>query len=596
MALKETMAKTADYQKKYDFYKKLGYSEVAACVLACFNYGDSFFSMFVKELGDENILQKIYDFVGDDDIETVNKKIREKYAPKLDIFRDGASRTGGIRLTKAARPPQMDAAIAGAPMPMENAVMLESIEESGIPPEMQEDLSSDSYELIEEKDAKGVFTAPTSTFRMTTTTASMGIVMNQIRSGRPVDMSQVRIEEILNYFDYQAEKPKDDVFKISTETFDKSDDKKLLYINAQAKSEIKEHQNIILLLDVSGSMGSNAETTQQAIAVIVSKLKPGDIISLVTYSSNDETVLKNYAIRNDSDREYLMGKLMTLEITGCTYGSAGIETAYEIGKKNYDKDWNNQVILITDGDLNFGITEKGGLENLIEEKKKENLFLSVIGTGLYNYQDEKLEVLSKHGNGTYCVVNSLEDVEESIDKRYESLTNIVAKDVKAQVEFNPKFVKEYRLLGYENRELNHEDFKNDKVISEPYGSGGHGVALYELTMNNGEKVESELKYQTPTINDSDELCTVKIRYKEPLADTSHEIEQAVKMDGGDSKNARLAYLLYCISEKLRGSDKLDAADAEFIQKALAEQSYAEFADLNGEKLETFIKAYQKLTK
>ena len=136
----------------------------------------------------------------------------------------------------------------------------------------------------------------------------------------------------------------------------------------------------------------------------------------------------------------------------------------------------------------------------------------MIGTGIWNYKDDNLETLSKHGNGTYCVANSLEDVEESVSRRYVSLTNIIAKDVKAQVEFNPKYVKEYRLLGYENRQLQHEDFADDKVISEPYGSGGHGIALYELTMNHGE-LRNDLKYQKTVLNDSDELGTIRVRYK-----------------------------------------------------------------------------------
>jgi len=584
MALEQKIAKEANMARKLDYYRALGYSEVTASVLAAFTYGDSCFVKFVKDLGEENVLQKIYERVGDDDMGDFMRKIYKKYTEYSQMV-------GRPFLAKRAkfRSETVNGLTFGAAD--DGAVVDASISVVGDLAElkqMAENLSSDSYAQIEEKDAKGTFTAPTSTFRMTTTTASMGVVMNQIRNGRRIEMDQVRIEEVLNYFDYDVKAPEKDVFAITTEVLEKSNEKKLLYINAQAKHEMKEHQNIILLLDVSGSMGDNAEVTQMAIATIVSKLKPGDIFSLVTYSSKDETVLKNYAIRNESDKDYLMGKLLSIEINGCTYGSAGIETAYEIGKKNYDEAWNNQVILITDGDLNFGITDKGGLEDLIEEKKKENLFLSVIGTGLWNYQDEKLEVLAKHGNGTYCVVNDLDDVDESVNRHYESLTNIVAKDVKAQVEFNPKFVKEYRLLGYENRELNHEEFKNDKVISEPYGSGGHGVALYELTM--GEADNSDLKYQTAVVGDSDELCTVKIRYKEPLADESHEIEQAVKVGESDHKNAELAYLLYCVSEKLRESDKLDEADEEFLKEALEKKDYAKFSELNGEKLKTFIES------
>ena len=309
----------------------------------------------------------------------------------------------------------------------------------------------------------------------------------------------------------------------------------------------------------------------------------------MTYSSEDETVLDGYEIRSEQDKETLMGILFGIRIYGGTYGSAGIETAYEIGAKHYHPDWNNQVILITDGDLNFGITSKNGLEKLIE--KKSNLFLSVIGTGLYNYKDDNLEVLSKHGNGTYCVVNSLSDVEESINRHYIALTNIIAKDVKAHVEFNPRFVKAYRLLGFENRQLNHEDFTNDAVISEPYGSGSHGVALYELEMaaENSTPV-SDLKYQTPVLTDSDELGTAKIRYKEPLSDVSHPVEATFFNTDHATANARLAYLLYCISEKLRGSDKLDKADEAYLADMLTDRKYKEIAGTNLEKLELLIDA------
>ena len=289
-----------------------------------------------------------------------------------------------------------------------------------------------------------------------------------------------------------------------------------------------------------------------------------------------------------------MGIILGIEIEGCTYGSAGIETAYAIGEKYYKPDWNNQVILITDGDLNFGITDKHGLKGLIEEKKKSNLFLSVIGAGLYNYKDDNLEVLSKHGNGTYCVVNNLDDVDESVNRRFIALTNIVAKDVKAQVEFNPRFVKSYRLLGYENRQLNHEDFKNDKVISEPYGSGGHGIALYELEMNEEENptVSSDLKYQKSVLTQSDELGSVSIRFKEPLSDKSSEIGMAVYNTNHSTQNVQLAYFLYCLSEKLRGSDKLDEYDEKFLDVMITSEFYKNFSGANKEKLEMLLDAYK----
>ena len=450
-------------------------------------------------------------------------------------------------------------------------------------------IDTDSYEPIEEKSAASVFTSPSSTFRMTTNTASIGIVLNQMRNERHVDLSHVRIEEVLNYFDYENESPEDARFAVYTEILPKGSEKELLFIQVQAKQEAKEHQNIVLLLDVSGSMAENAEVTQEAVAAIISKLKPGDIFSLITYSTTDRTVIKGFEITGDQDREDLMGTILSLRISGCTNGSAGIETAYRIGEEYYHEGWSNQVILITDGDLNFGITGKGGLKSLIEEKKKSNLFLSVIGTGIWNYKDDNLEALSKNGNGTYCVVNSLEDVEESVSRRYISLTNIIAKDVKAQVEFNPKYVKEYRLLGYENRQLQHEDFADDNVISEPYGSGGHGIALYELTMNHGEP-RSDLKYQKTVLDDSDELGTIRVRYKEPLSDESCEIEKIVYPDEKSGVNIQLAYMLYCLSEKLRGSGKLDEADENFLHEVMAGGLYEAFPESNEEKLELFIHA------
>ncbi len=364
----------------------------------------------------------------------------------------------------------------------------------------------------------------------------------------------------------------DQMFNLSCEIMDSEDNKKYLYINVQGRKEVKDRQNIIVLLDVSGSMTGNAEETQAIIATIVSKLGNGDKLSLVTYSNDDQVVLDAFTVNGSEDRIRVLEKLLSVEIGGCTFGSRGINKAYEIGKKNYISGGNNQVILITDGDLNFGITDKGGLEELIEKKKKDNLFLSVIGTGLYNYKDDKLEVLSKHGNGVYRTVNNLTDVKKSIDEEYASLVNIIAKDVKAQVEFNPEVVENYRLLGFENRTLAREDFTNDKVISEPFGSGGYGVALYELTMKAGTApVSSGLKYSKLVTTGSSEPGTVKVRYKEPLEDVSHELEKVIETaDASFTDNLRLAFIVYVCAEKLRGSKKIRDQEITLAGKLYAE--------------------------
>ena len=425
-----------------------------------------------------------------------------------------------------------------------------------------QDFDTDEYQPIEEKDFRTTMRELTSTFRMTTNTASVGVLFNQLRNRRGIDRSMVRIEEMLNYFRYRTEKPEEEMFRISTELKDKENGSKLLYINVQGKEEVKEKQNIVVLLDVSGSMTGNVVQTQAAIATVISKLKKGDTFSLVTYSGEDEVVLDGVTVQSRAEITQILEKFLGLEVDGWTNGSAGIEKAYRIGKRNYRPGGNNQVILITDGDLNFGITSQGGLEKLIEEKKKDNLFLSVIGTGLENYKDNKLETLSKHGNGVYRVVNNLNDVKKSVRDEYASLVNIIAKDVKAQVEFNPEVVESFRLLGFENRELKHEEFTDDAVISEPFGSGGCGVALYELKLRDGfEPRMVENRYTRVVTTGSRELGTVKVRYKEPLEDASHEVEHVIAETGERyTDNLILASIVYVCAEKLRGSDKIDARD------------------------------------
>lgn len=613
-----------DCLERYIFYRGLGYSVEASELLSCITYGDGFLAYRMESLRGDDALAGLRKWLEEQDEADPQISLRAYYdrchrrpepeesyfacysyskpsppspkniMPKMESFSAGSMPKAKRAKSDAARGTSGSIHVNDCCDLSALSISLSAADSSHgggffsynmVEPEL---VATDAYETIEEKSAKGVFTAPSSTFRMTTSTASMGILFNQLRSGRYIDMDQVRIEEILNYFDYDAGKPVDAKFSINTELLPKGEGKKLLYINAQAAEEQREHQNIVVLLDVSGSMSCNDVVTQATVAAILSKLHAGDRFSLVTYSSTDRTVVDGYRIESDQDKEKLMGVLLGLEITGCTYGSAGIKTAYALGAKYYREGWSNQVMLITDGDLNFGITDKGGLKDLIEEKKKSGLFLSVIGTGLWNYKDDKLEVLSKHGNGTYCVVNSLADVTESVDRRYIALTNIIAKDVKAQVEFNPRFVKSYRLLGYENRELSHEDFVDDTVISEPYGSGGHGVALYELEM--GEAAQAGLKYQTAAVTGSDELCTVKLRYKEPLEDVSHEIEAIVFDRDTGTKNVELARLLYCVSEKLRDSDKLDEADEAWLKEMVSGGKYKSLTDHDAEKLTLFVEA------
>ena len=583
----EQIIKEREREQFYDYYTGLGYDHRTAACLALFTYGRFRFRDFSMEALYDTLLR------GEEYLPEEVKEARrraEEAERRITTGRKnsrtakgGLLQSAGSVLAKAAVAPKRDAGVTAdeALLFTDKLCEVAAVEEPlcmGLPPV---DLAgalgfaTDEYERIEEKDARSSTAEPMSTFRMTTNTASAGIVLNQLRSGRRIDRSMVRIEEMLNYFRYDSELPEKDMFSISCEMMDAKEDKKYLYINVQGREEVKDRQNIIVLLDVSGSMGGNTEQTQAVIATVISKLGNGDRFSLVTYSSTDIVEMEAFAIDGPEDRIRALEKLLSIEITGCTYGSKGIESAYRIGKKNYIEGGNNQVILITDGDLNFGITDKGGLEELIERRKKDRLFLSVIGTGLWNYKDDKLETLSKHGNGVYRTVNSLTDVDKSVNEEYSSLVNIIAKDVKAQVEFNPEIVESYRLLGFENRTIAREDFANDKVISEPFGSGGYGVALYELKMKTGnEPADSGLKYSRLVTTDSKEPGTVRVRYKEPLDDVSHELEKVIETaDASFTDNLRLAFIVYVCAEKLRGSDKIGKEDID-----LAKQLYKELGE------------------
>ena len=442
---------------------------------------------------------------------------------------------------------------------------------------------TESYDHIEEKGFQNVSDNPTSTFRTTCNTASIGTLMNHLRAGRAVKPSSIRIEELMNFFDYNLEDATDK-FNIHLELCDKPNSKnKLLFIGLKAKKTPIDKQNIVILLDTSGSMSSNDVNMQKTIMSIVSGLKVGDRFSLVTYSDIDHTIIDSMLFDGNIDK--VIEKLYDISIEGCTYGSAGIETAYKIAEKNYIKDAVNRVVLITDGDLNFGINSNDGLEKLILKEKKKNVFLSVIGMGIGNYKDDKLEVLAKNGNGNYCVVNDEYELRENVINRYDSMMNVVAKDVKAQVEFNPAMVKSYRLIGYENREISHSDFKNDKVIAEPFGSGSVCVALYELELADGVEVKSDLKYQIPVLTGSKEFCTVSVRYKEPLEDVSELISESIGNTTEFSGNVKLAYICYAVGEKFRESSFGDLKD-ELMARYIAETFDDEILkELNKDKLE-----------
>ena len=454
-----------------------------------------------------------------------------------------------------------------ASVPMTGPIVAKQVSCSNI----EKIAGTDSYHQIVEQGFKETYSNPFSSFKMTTNNASIGILMNNLNNSRYIDKFMVRIEEVLNGINFNLKKPKDRKFNYVTRLCNKpNSNNKLFFVGVQAKDINLEdtYQNVTVLLDVSGSMSSQAEVTQAALVTLFMQLKEKDIISLVTYSSEDSIVFENKKIGKDITLLEFIDYLFDLKISGCTYGSKGIETAYEIASKNYKKDSINRVVLLTDGDLNFGINSNDGLQKLIEEKKKTGVFLTVIGTGLLNYKDDKLEVLSKYGNGNYCVVNNIFDISYNLKDRYTSMMFTIAKDVKAEVEFNPYFVKSYRLLGYENRGISHAEFKDDSVVSEPFGSGSYGVALYELEMNEpfGD-ISTDLKYSKVTVSDNENLCTIRVRYKELDASESSEQNFEIKYKESDLNTILYyAYSIFVLCEIFRDSEYVTREDFEIIKE------------------------------
>lgn len=441
-------------------------------------------------------------------------------------------------------------------------------------------MEREQSEIINEKGFRNVVSSPTSTFSSTVNTASMGMIKDKLLTEnvfkKSVNPSSVRIEEMLNYFDYSLSSPTYRVFNINTEICNKPNSKnKYLFVALKGKKVETPPQNIVFLIDVSGSMFSRMRNVQKSIMTVITKLKSTDKVSLVTYSSTDTVLLEGIEAK---EIEKIIDGMSKGRVDGCTFASKGIEMAYKLSEKYFIPDGSNRVIMMTDGDFNFGICEKTNLKEFISDKKKTGSFLTMLGFGMGNYQDDKMEVLAKNGNGNYFKISDDFDITEILGKRINSTLVPIAKDVKIQIEFNPSIIKSYRLLGYENRILNYEDFKNDKVIAETVGSGHTVVAVYELEYIDNEEVTSSLKYQKIELIDSDNVCTVSVRYKLPDEDVGRELSVDVKNNVIEmSNNMKIAYAVILFAERLRKS--------EYSQKGGINKILNVLKDLKGSKID-----------
>jgi Ca-activated chloride channel homolog len=418
---------------------------------------------------------------------------------------------------------------------------LHSMPAPQMPPRMAPEAISDNEEYKSEKEIgfKATDKDPQTTFSIDVDRAAYTNVRRFINNGQMPPKDAVRIEEMINYFDYNYAQPTGkDPINIETEISDSPWNKglKILHIGLQAKTISTENlpaSNLVFLIDVSGSMSdyNKLPLVKTAFKLLTDQLREQDHVAIVVYAGAAGLVLPP---TSGKDKNKIKDALDNLSAGGSTAGGAGIELAYKTALENFVKNGNNRVILATDGDFNVGVSSNEGLETLVENKRKSGIFLSVLGFGMGNYKDSKMETLSDKGNGNYAYIDNLSEAEKVFVKEFGGTLFTVAKDVKLQLEFNPKYVKAYRLIGYENRALANEDFKNDAKDAGEMGSGHTVTAIYEIIPTGVESnfLPDKLKYQhfTQTFmgSNSEEVCTVKIRYKQPDSDKSVQMEEVVK--------------------------------------------------------------------
>lgn len=425
----------------------------------------------------------------------------------------------------------------------------------------------DDYTKINENTFKNTLVDPLSTFSLDVDRASYSNVRSYINNNSLPPADAVRVEEMINYFEYDYAGPENDLpFAIHTEVTQSpwNTSNKIVHIGVQSKKIANENlppSNLTFLIDVSGSMDSpnKLPLVKSSLTMLVKQMRPEDRIAILVYANATGMVLESTP---GDKKEKILNAINNLSAGGSTAGGAGIQLAYKIAKENFNNEGNNRVILCTDGDFNVGMSSNSDMERLIEEKRKDDIFLTVLGYGMGNYKDSKLEILADKGNGNYAYIDDLLEANKVLVKEMGATLVTLAKDTKVQIEFNPKYVKEYRLVGYENRMLNTEDFDNDKVDAGDIGAGHTVTAIYEIIPAEPEVEANKepLKYQqyVPTdAGNSDELLTVKIRYKDPKDTISKKVEHAVLNETIDfnktSENLRFSIAVASYSMLLRNS-------------------------------------------
>lgn len=397
--------------------------------------------------------------------------------------------------------------------------------------------NTEAYNYIEENNYKEVTNEPLSTFSIDVDEASYSNCRRYLESGTLPPVDAVRIEEFVNYFDYTYPQPTgQDPFSVNTEfgTCPWNIDHKLLHIGIQGKkydwNEIQP-MNLVFLIDVSGSMEDQNKLPllKKSFKLLVNQLRSHDRVAIVVYAGAAGVVLPS-----TSNKTEMLDAIEKLNAGGSTAGGEGIILAYKIAKENFIDNGCNRVILATDGDFNVGQSSDAEMTRLLEEKRKDGIFLTTLGFGMGNYKDSKMESMADKGNGNNFYIDSFNEARKVLVSDLGSTLYTIAKDVKIQIEFNPSVVKSYRLVGYENRKLNNEDFNDDTKDAGELGAGHTVTAIYEIiTTDSKEQISPKvdpLKYQKTEIKttNTDELMTLKLRYKSPKEETSKLISKTIK--------------------------------------------------------------------
>lgn len=459
----------------------------------------------------------------------------------------------------------------------------------------QPNLSKEEYGTFKENKFMSAENEPLSTFSLDVDAASYGNVRRMINNGQIPEKDAVRIEEMINYFSYDYPQPSGEhPVNILTEITKCpwNEQNLLVRIGVKAKeipTDKLPASNFVFLIDVSGSMNepNKLPLLKSSLKLLLNNLREKDRVAVVVYAGSAGEVLPSTSA---SDKQKILDAIENLRAGGSTAGGAGIQLAYKIAEKNFIKDGNNRVILCTDGDFNVGVSDAVGLENLIEEKRKSGVFLTVLGYGMGNYKDKKLQILAEKGNGNHAYIDNLQEANKVLVNEFGSTMHTVAKDVKIQVEFNPKFVNAYRLIGYESRLFNKEDFNDDTKDAGELGADHTVTAIYEVIPagvenNYGGNVD-KLKYQKTepklksNYTNSSELLTVKLRYKNPKEMKSSKMEVPVLANNTKtniSKDFNFQMAVAMFGQLLRKSDFVGNADydkvIEFAKKGLDEDPH-----------------------